>query len=391
MRIRDISCHRVLIPIEAPIVWIDGVDSALARTIVRLRTDDGIEGIAETSGDDATYSQLQALSNLFIGKSPFDRGSILARLWQIPTSHGTSGKHAIQALETACWDIIGKAIGQPLYRLLGGKLRSTVPVIGYLYYRVDLESRRARERSPESVVEYARHLVERHGFKTLKKKGGVFAPDEELMTMRSLRDAFPQHQLRFDPNAFWSVETAVRIGRQLEELSLEWYEDPTWGIEGMSRARRDVRIPFATNMCCLQLDQLPVAIRAGAFDVQLLDIDDWGGLTTSLKAAATCETFQIGVGTHSTGEAGVATALYLHLAASLFSFPHAMDSHYHHQMMDVITEPHQYIDGQMAVPDGPGLGVEVDEDALRHLEQLFNAGAAKIVDPADGPRRPGLI
>ena len=323
MQIRRISFHRVLIPIEAPIIWISGVEVGWARTIVRVLTDDGIEGIAETSGDDATLGQLQSISSLFIGRSPFDRQPILRGLWQTAGANGTSGKHAIQALETACWDIVGKSIGEPLHRLLGGKLRSTIPVIAYLHYRIDLESRRACDRDAAAVVSLAHSLVERYGFRTLKKKGGVFRPEEELATMRALRDSFPKHELRFDPNALWSVETAIRVGRGLEELSLEWYEDPVWGIEGMSRARRDVRIPFATNMCCVQLDQLPVAIRAGAFDVQLLDIDDWGGLTSFLKAAATCETFQIGIGLHSTGEAGISTAVYLHLAASLQSLPHA--------------------------------------------------------------------
>jgi glucarate dehydratase len=389
MRIRKISFHRVLIPIEAPIIWIGGVEAGWARTIVRILTDDGLEGLAETSGDDATFAQLKALSSLLIGQSPFDRQPILRTLWRTAEAHGTSGKHATAALETACWDLVGKAVGEPLYRLLGGKLRSTIPLIGYLHYRVAVDSGRARDRDPADVVDLAHALVERYGFKTLKKKGGVFEPDEELATMQALRQGFPQHKLRFDPNAFWSVETAIQIGQQLEELSLEWFEDPVWGIEGMSRASRDVRIPFATNMCCLRLDQLSVAIRAGAFDVELLDIDDWGGPTSFLKAAATCETFQIGVGLHSSGEAGIATAVYLHLAASLPSLPHAMDSHYHHQTMDVITEPHAYVDGEMVVPDGPGVGVEIDQAKLHHLERLFEAGVPVIADPSGGPRYPG--
>lgn len=390
MRIHKITFHRVLIPIEAPIIWIGGAEAGWPRTIVRVLTDEGIEGIAETSGDDATLTNLEAIWPVFIGRSPFDRQPILQRLWHAAVSNGSGAKHAIQALETACWDIVGKAVGQPLHRLLGGKLRSTVPLIGYVYYRVDPKSGHARDRDAGEVVELTHALIERYGFRTLKKKGGVFPPEEELATLRALRDAFPRHELRFDPNALWSVETAIRIGRRLEELALEWYEDPVWGIEGMSRARRDVRIPFATNMCCLQLDQLPVAIRAGAFDVELLDLDDWGGLTSCIKAAATCETFQIGVGLHSTGEAGIATAVYLHLAASLPSLPHAMDSHYHHQTMDVIAEPHVYVNGEMAVPEGPGIGVEIDEEKLRHLERLFETRAVAVADPSPGPRHPGL-
>ena len=390
MQIREVSLHRILVPLEEPTIWIGGADAAWSRTVLRMRTDEGFEGIAETSGDDATYAQLHALKPLFIGKSPFDRQPILATLWALPAGHGTSGKHAVQALETACWDIVGKALGQPLHRLLGGKLRSTVPMIAYVQPRVDVASGQPLGRQPGEVVEYAARLVERYGFATIKVKGGVFSPQEEVEAMRAVRAAFPRLALRFDPNALWSVETAIRIGHEFEELSLEWYEDPAWGIEGMRRTRRDVRIPLATNMCCLQLDQLPGAIRAHAFDVELLDIDDWGGLTSALKAAAACEVFQVGVGIHSTGETGIGTALNLHVAASLPTLPHAVDSYYHHQTVDVITEPLRYVDGAMAVPDGPGLGVEIDGDQLRHLEALHAAGARAVVDPTGGPRYPGL-
>jgi glucarate dehydratase len=387
--IDDVTLHRVLVPLEAPTIWIGGVDAAWTRTILRMRTDDGIEGLSETSGDDATFSQLLALKPLFLGRSPFDRQRILSQLWEVPVQAGASGKHAVQAFETACWDLVSKALGQPLHGLLGGKLRSSVPMIGYVHPRVDSADGRVREGTPAEVLEYSRNLVESYGFRTLKLKGGVFSPREELETVRAMREEFPTHELRFDPNALWSVETAIRIGRELEGLSLEWYEDPTWGIEGMGRVRSQVGVPLATNMCCLQLDQLAPAIRAGAFDVELLDIDDWGGLATTLKAAATCEVFGVGVGLHSTGETGIGTALRLQVAATIPAFPHAMDSYYHHQTMDVIKEPLAYEDGSMAVPSSPGIGVEVDDEKLRHLEDLYRAGNKAIDDPTPGPRYPG--
>jgi glucarate dehydratase len=276
----------------------------------------------------------------------------------------------VQALETACWDLIGKAVDRPLHQLLGGRMRDRIPMIAYLMYRLPSPSGGGGEQTAEQLVEHARALVAEHGLRTLKLKGGVLEPEEEYATVRALREAFPAHDLRFDPNALWTAETAVRMGRRLEELDLEWYEDPTWGVDAMSRVRRDVRIPFATNMCCVQLDQLPVAIRAGALDVQLLDVHDWGGLGQTLKGAATCEAFGLGIGLHSGGEAGVSTALYLQLAAALPKLPHAVDSFYHHQTEDVITRPHRYVDGCFGVPDGPGLGVELDLDQLRRLERL---------------------
>ena len=131
-----------------------------------------------------------------------------------------------------------------------------------------------------------------------------------------------------------------------------------------------VDIPLATNMCAIQLDELPQAIRLGAFSVALLDPVDWGGVTAFQKAAAACQVFQIGIGMHSGGEAGISTALQLQLAAALPVLPYAIDSHYHHQTADVITKPFEYRDGCFQLPEGPGLGVEIDEDELARLEQL---------------------
>jgi glucarate dehydratase len=147
-------------------------------------------------------------------------------------------------------------------------------------------------------------------------------------------------------------------------------------------------------MCCVQLDQLATAVRSGAIDVQLLDVHDWGGLTWTMKGAAACEAFQIGVGLHSSGEAGISTALYLHVAAALPTLPHAIDSLYHHQADDVITEPHRYVQGSFEVPQRPGLGVELDLERLRHLEAANEREGDTLsytdYDRAGALRLPGL-
>lgn len=388
--IREILLHRIFVPLEKPTIWIGGADAGWARTVVRLRTSDGIEGLGETSGDDATFAQLHSLRDLFLGQSPFSRNQLVQEMWQLPTQVGTSGLHALQAIETACWDIAGKTADLPLYDLLGGRYRSRIPVIGYLHPRLDPSSGGTRDHRPADLVTHARALAEAFGVRTLKMKGGVFPPEEELASLAALRDAFPHDLIRFDPNAFWSVPTAIRLGRRLEELSLEWLEDPTAGIEGMRRVRASVPIPFASNMCCNDADRLASAIACGATDVLLIDIDDWGGLTSALGAASTCRSFGIGVGVHSSGEAGISTALNLHLAAVLPTFPYAMDSYYHHQLADVITSPHRYEGGEMATPDGPGLGVALDEDSLARLEADFESGRPEVRDPTPRPRRPAM-
>jgi glucarate dehydratase len=239
-----------------------------------------------------------------------------------------------------------------------------------MFFRLPGPDGRGGERTPEALIDSTKELVARTGVQTIKIKGGVLRPEIERDMTIGFREAFPGHRLRFDPNSLWSVETAIRVGKRLEPLDLEFYEDPVWGIEGMSRVRQKVDIPVATNMCTLQLDEIPETIRLGAIDVQLLDPCDWGGITSTMKAAAAYQVFQIGCGFHSGGEAGISTALQLQLAAALPVLPYAVDSHYHHQTADVITKPFGYVDGCFELPDGPGLGVEIDEDALARLEEL---------------------
>jgi glucarate dehydratase len=369
MRISEITFHKVNIPFEAPLRWSGGVEDGWTRCIIKMKTDDGLEGIGETQGGEPTLVQLHQIKEMFLGEDPFDLEHILKKTWWVPFYHGTTGRLAISGLEMCCWDIMGKASGRPLCQLLGGKLRTKIPFAAYVFYRHRSKEGLGGETTPDEIVEHTRDLITKHGFKTIKLKGGVLPPEEEYRCTAALREAFPEHRLRFDPNALWTVETSIRIGRKFEQLDLEYYEDPCWGMEGMSRARKDVRIPFATNMCVTNLDLLPVAIRIGAIDVLLGDSQEWGGITTIRKAAATCQTFQMGFTFHSGGEIGISTAAYLHLAASLPVLPYALDSHYHHQTIDVIKSPHVYVDGCFALPEGPGLGVEIDEDRLAELEE----------------------
>jgi glucarate dehydratase len=387
MKIAGMKFHKVNIPFEAPLRWSGGVEDGWTRCIIRMRTDDGIEGIGETQGGTPTIVQLEALKGDFIGEDPFNLEKILKRFWWVPFYHGTTGRLAISGLEMCCWDIMGKATGRPLCQLLGGRLRDDIPFAAYVFFRHRSAKGVGGETTPEEIVQHTRDLVKRHGFHTIKLKGGVLPPDEEYRTTAALREAFPDHRLRFDPNGLWSVETAIRMGAKFQALDLEYYEDPVWGLEGMSRARRDVRIPFATNMCVTNMDQLPVGIRSGAMDVLLGDPQEWGGVTVTKKAAATCQAFQIGFNLHSGGECGVSTATYLQVAASLPVLPYALDSHYHHQTADVITRPHTYRDGCFHVPEGPGLGVELNLDRLAELEEANRRNGDILIYAHDDEQR----
>jgi glucarate dehydratase len=235
-------------------------------------------------------------------------------------------------------------------------------------------------------------MVERHGFATVKYKGGVKTPEEEIETLRALRAALPGAKLRYDPQAIYSPATSIRIGKQIEPLDLEYYEDPCWGNEGMARVRQRVAIPVATNMCVIDLDGVAVGLRMGSVDVVLGDIFEWGGISRIKKLQGACEIFQLNLNFHSAGELGIGTAAYLHLAASVPALPHALDTHALELAGEVVrpgvirlTER-----GTMPVPSGPGLGVELDPDAFAAAQEAHARQGDRSVYAEDAGRK-GVI
>ena len=375
MKVVDLRGTPVTVPAEAPWRWSMGVETGTTRTIIELTTDEGIVGIGETYGGAATLLALETAKPFVLGLDPLETGVLQHRLGVFSIGYETSVPPVVRAgIEMACLDAAGKALGRPVSSLLGGALRDRVEVAAYLFYRYPSpDGKILAVDSAARIVERAQELVERHGLRVLKLKGGVFPPDEELVALRSLRAAFPEAPLVWDPNAAWSVETTIRVGRRLlaDGLELQYLEDPCSWLEGMSQARRAVEIPFATNMCLISPEQLAPGIRLRAVDVILSDVHFWGGFRANQRMAAVCEAFQLGLGMHSDRELGVSTAAMVHLAAALPNLGYAIDSHYHDQVDDVIAEPWRYEEGHFRVPPGPGLGVELDRDKVAFYHRYF--------------------
>jgi glucarate dehydratase len=190
--------------------------------------------------------------------------------------------------------------------------------------------------------------------------------------LRALAEALADDGLRFDPNAALSVEQATVFAQGAEDLRIEYLEDPTWGMNGMRRVRENTRIPLATNTVVISFEQLACNVLNPACDVILLDTTFWGGMRPCVKAAGVCETFQLGVAVHSSGELGIQLSTILHLGAALPNLSFAADSHYHHLRDDVIAGgKRSYRDGTIAVPTGPGLGVQLDRDKLGLYAEEF--------------------
>lgn len=361
-----------------PLRWSFGVEPGLTRTIVELVTDEGIVGLGESNGGRALAEAVLAARPLYIGLDPLDVSRLAKRfsIYRVTSeqmAYSAQMKLAGAAIEMACWDIVGKALGKRCGDLWGGIDRDTVEFTAYEFYRYESLEDQGRYSDPQFVAEHTLGWLETYGFRDVKLKNGVLDPDIEVDTVRRIRETCGSlvRNVRVDPNQAWSVETSIRTLRKLDHFDLEFCEDPTWGIEGMSLVRRSIPVPLATNMCCISFEQIPLVVRTHALDVILGDMHFWGGPTSVAQLAKICDTFNIGMSMHSDRELGISTAAILHFAAANPTVSHAIDSHLLDQSDDVIATPFEFKDGSLRVPEGPGLGVELDRQKLDRYHALY--------------------
>jgi glucarate dehydratase len=370
MKIVEMRVRCVAIPMTCMLRHNTGVHPGyLLRTILELVTDEGIVGLGEVGGGDQRGA-LKKLEPRILGLDPFHLETI--KLRTLRSIYYLSNARLYAAIEMACLDIQGKALGRPLSDLLGGVVRDRVPMIAYLFWRYDRPGG-GHDAHPEDMADLCQELHETLGVRAMKLKAGVMAPEVEARAVELCRERMgPDFGLRIDPNGVWSVPTAIRIGQRLEAVGMEYFEDPAWGLEGNAAVRRAIRTPIATNMYPAKFDDLGPAIRLGAVDIVLTDIHYWEGLRGVKDLAAVCRTFGLGVAMHSGAEFGVELAAMLHTAATIPEMTFAGDAHYHYLTDDIIEGgPLRYEGGAIRVPTGPGLGVSLDEDKMRHYGRYY--------------------
>jgi glucarate dehydratase len=388
---------------DPPLLNASGVHQPYAlRSIIEVHTDSGITGISEAYGDDATLAQLAKAVAVLPGLDVFHLNELTRRVTGAlgamdasspteligPAGVDKSIAQIVSAFEVACFDAQGKATGRRVVDLLGGAVRETVDFSAYLFYKWaehpggELEPDPwGAALDPDGIVAQARRMVDLYGFGSLKLKGGVFAPAEEIEAVKALRSAFPDRPVRIDPNANWSVETSHLVAEALEG-DLEYLEDPTPGIPGMAAVAARTSLPLATNMCVTAFGDIAESVRLGAVQVILSDHHFWGGLRASQRLAGICETFGLGLSMHSNTHLGISLAAMAHLAAATPNLTYALDTHTPWKSEEVIAGgPLVFTGGALTLPSGPGLGVEIDHDALNRLhEQYVKCGIRKRDD-----------
>jgi glucarate dehydratase len=391
MKIADIRATTVTVPLEAPLRHANGCHwGRFVRTVVEVETDEGLVGLGEMGGGgESAEAVFRAMKTYLVGRDPARLEEMRFLVANPTASLYNNRTQVLAALEFACLDILGQRWGVPVSEILGGRLRVRVPFASYLFFRYPHARTGAGEvRTLEHLTAHARELKEKHGFTSHKLKGGVFHPDYELECYRAVAEALEGDSFRFDPNGVWSAEQAIRFGRQIEDLRNDYLEDPVYGMAGMRRVREKVRVPLATNTVVVNFEQLAANVLNTAVDVVLLDTTFWGGIRPCVKAAGVCETFQLGVAVHSSGELGIQLATMLHLGACIPNLSFAADAHYHHLADDIIEGgPFEYDGGSIAVPEGPGLGVRLDRDKLAEYAELYKRLGGYAYD--QDPLRPG--
>lgn len=391
MKITDVRVTPIAFK-DPPVLNATGVHLPYAlRSIIEIETDTGHVGLGETYGDLPVLQNLRKVGPRLPGLSPFDLNGLrrivdeeirtdLAPGFENlnPGTHAAkAGVNAFGAFEVAFLDLQARSIGIPLVQLLGGAVRRRVPYSAYLFYKFGQHQDAPYEPddwgeilSVEALVGSARRMIERYGFESIKLKAGALEPLQEADGILALAQAFPKAPLRIDPNANWSMATALKVAERLDGV-LEYYEDPVPGLPAMAELHRATGLPMATNMVVTSLAEFRDNVAIGGAQVVLSDHHFWGGLLATRQLAAMCQTFGLGISMHSNSHLGISLMAMTHVAASIPNLTYACDTHYPWNDEEVLTARIPIEDGCVAVTEAPGLGIEIDPAALARLHRQY--------------------
>ena len=376
------------------------------RNIAIVTDSDGREGVGEVPGGEAIRATIADAATLLIGQPVATYRSLLRSVADRFADRDAGGRglqtfdlrttvHAVTALESALLDLAGQEQGVPVAELLGdGQQRTSVPMLGYLFYVGDPDStdlpylrepdgaddwervRREEALTPDAVVRLAEAAQERYGFTDFKLKGGVLAGEEEVAAVSALHERFPDARITLDPNGGWLLDDAVRLLRGRDDV-LAYAEDPC-GAEGgfsgrevMAEFKRRTGLRTATNMVATDWRQMADAVRTNAVDIPLADPHFWT-MAGSVRVAQLCHDFGLTWGSHSNNHFDVSLAMFTQVGAAAPGEITALDTHWIWQDGQGLTEePLQIRGGAIEVPTTPGLGVRLDRAKVATAHELY--------------------
>ena len=344
--------------------WAGGLYPGTSKLVIEVETDVGVVGLGEapTTG---LYGTVVAMGERLIGQDALDVAACEERCvppWQIVqnTDDATAVK-AFGSIELALWDIRGKAWNAPLFQLLGGAVRRQVAFTEYFGFR------NTKETTPEAVVEYCLRMNADHGSTFFEGKLSLGDRQLEVETVRRLREALgTSAMIRLDANMLYSLPTARRLLSELEPFDIRNYEDPVATFEELRALRQHSPIPFSSHV-----PDIRRAVAYGVPDTIVANFAVLGGIARAVRFIGACEAMGVGFWCYS-GDAGIATAAYLHVSAAMPWIFEPSQSLFRWQVADVIRNgPFRQTNNVVEVPAGPGLGVEIDRKSLERLHRDF--------------------
>lgn len=352
-------------------------------TFVRVITDEGLEGVGEVrmiQHTDALQGYLaEAVPNHVLGYDPFEIEALVQRMYR--NDYARAGEIAMSALATiemACWDIMGQALGQPVYKLLGGAVRDKIKAYANGWYTV--------ERTPQDFHDAAKRALAK-GYRALKFDpfGAGFYELEHAERIRvialveAVRAAIgPEVEMLIEMHGRFNPITAIEMARELEPFKPSWIEEPVppENLAALKKVADKVTIPIATGERIHTRYDYRQVFELQAADIIQPDITHFGGLLETKKLAAWAETYYMLVAPHNVG-GPVSTAAALHLAACTPNFK--IQEHFNdfaEEWVKAVAPGNPEVkDGYFALPQGPGLGIKLDEEILKaHPQQriFFN-------------------
>ncbi|CAN5755725.1 enolase C-terminal domain-like protein [soil metagenome] len=379
------------------------------RNLVILNDSDGNTGVGEVPGGEAIRQTLEDARTIVIGRGVGTFNAVLADMRRAFADRDAGGRgaqtfdlriavHAVTAVESGLLDLLGQHLGVTVAALLGeGQQRDRVQALGYLFFvgdrtKTDLAYRSGADEAadsddwfrvrhevamtPDAVVRLAEAARERYGFRDFKLKGGVLPAPDEAKAVIALADRFPGARITLDPNGGWLLKDAIATCRELSDV-LAYAEDPVGpeggfsGREVMAEFKRATGLPTATNMIATDWREMGHAIRSGAVDIPLADPHFWT-MNGSVRVAQLCDAWGLTWGSHSNNHFDVSLAMFTHVAAAAPGEITAIDTHWIWQDGQRITkEPFAIADGYLTVSEKPGLGVELDHDAVAAAHELY--------------------
>jgi glucarate dehydratase len=376
--ISSIRLTRVSIPLTMVHAGSMFVIQKAERTVVELTLENGVVGLGDTWGTPEVFGLAKQFAKGWLGKDALDRTALRSATLgksNYDNKYGRNGRAALAGLDLAAWDAVAQSLKMSLAELIGKRGRESIDVVSTLPAAIlskagtrgELTAHLDVLANTRLVVDFAQEQVRKFGFRNFKLKSAAHSPDWDWKLLNELREAMPDVRIRFDPNANYGPATAIALCKRLDNIGLEFFEDPTGEGEGLARLKAAVKTPVATNMWVVKDEQLAPAIRRQVTDVVLGDLFMWGGIDAVRRMAKVAKAFGLQPALHSVYETGISTVANLHLASAIPEFEYPNDASLHFMSADVLTEPQTVVDGKMRLPGGFGLGVRLDPARLEKL------------------------